>query len=150
MRAHLVRHADAEPRRGWSEPDRARPLSAKGVVQAERLQLDAESAEVASSPAVRCTTTIEPWARRAQLEVNVDERLAEGADPRDVVEWICTSEHDLVLCGHGDLLPEVLRLLQLRGMTLDGPAAVAKGSIWSCTVEGGQPLHASYSPPPSA
>ncbi len=149
MRVHLVRHADAEPRRNWNEPDRARPLSPKGLIQAERLVVDADTPLVSSSPAVRCTTTIEPWARRKHIEVSVDERLAEGADPSAVVEWICTTDTELILCGHGDLLPEVLHLLQLRGMVLDGPAAVAKGSVWSCTIEDGQPVHARYSPPPS-
>ena len=83
------------------------------------------------------------------VAVQVDNRLAEGSDPSNVVGWICQAPDDgLVLCSHGDILPEVLRLLALRGMTLDGPPAVQKASVWVCDIRDGQPHHASYIPPP--
>lgn len=112
--------------------------------------LESHAAVVASSPAVRCVATVEPFAISVNAAVHIDERLAEGGDAHGVVEWMCAHEgDDLVLCGHGDLLPEVLRLLQLRGMTLDGPGAVAKGSVWTCHIDAGVPVHASYTPPPT-
>jgi len=102
-----------------------------------------------SSPAVRCKGTITPLADRHGGEVVVDLRLAEGADPSAVVEWVTTAmDEDLVLCSHGDMIPSVLRLLAARGMTLDGPNACQKASIWTCVFEGDQPQHASYCPPP--
>lgn len=150
MKVHLIRHADAEQRSSWSQPDRARPLSATGRAQALQLsELDVTAGTpVVSSPAVRCVGTVVPLASRLSCEPIVDDRLAEGADPHAVVEWITTSHHDeLVLCGHGDLLPEVLRLFAMRGMTLDGPNSCQKGSVWTCSLEDGVPLHATYRPP---
>lgn len=153
MRVHLVRHADALGRRKWEEPDRVRPLSKTGHRQAEVLAnlIDDPAAHIRSSPAVRCVTTVGPLAERLGIELVLDERLAEGSDPQIMTSWLCDETHPfehLVLCAHGDLLPEVLRLLQLRGMTLDGPNAVAKGSVWSFDIVGGSPTHASYRPPP--
>ena len=121
---HLIRHADAEQRLSWSQPDATRPLSAIGRAQAMKLSELAVSAgtPIWSSPAVRCVGTVVPLASRLLREPMVDQRLAEGSDPRAVVEWITSCDDpELVLCGHGDLLPEVLRLLSMRGMTLDGP-----------------------------
>ena len=84
----------------------------------------------------------------AREEPEIMALIAEGAAPHAVVEWITTSHHDeLVLCGHGDLLPEVLRLFAMRGMTLDGPNSCQKGSVWTCSLEDGVPLHATYRPP---
>ncbi|MCP3936823.1 MAG: histidine phosphatase family protein [Actinomycetia bacterium] len=152
MLVHLIRHANAESRKSWTEPDSARPLSPKGISQAEVIaRFDVGDATIHTSPAVRCHSTIEPMATRLGVKVHIDSRLAEGADPQAVVTWICEGEHetDLVLCAHGDVLPQVLRLMALRGMTLDGPGTVGKGSIWTCKVEGGHPAHASYRPPPA-
>ncbi len=152
MLVHLIRHADAKSRKAWTEPDLARPLSAKGLSQAQAIaEFDVGNATIHTSPAVRCHSTIEPMATHLGLEVHLDPRLAEGADPIAVVTWICDEAHeaDLVLCAHGDLLPQVLRLMALRGMTLDGPSTVSKGSIWTCKVEGGRPAHASFRPPPA-
>lgn len=153
MRAHLIRHADARPRRSWSEPDAQRPLSDLGAWQATALADLAEdltpACTIHSSPAVRCTETVAPLARKLGTEVRLDHRLAEGADPHAVVTWLTdlAEATDVVLCGHGDLLPEVLRLLAGRGMTLDGPNACQKGSVWTCVIDGG-PRHATYRPPP--
>ena len=63
----LVRHAKARKREDWTEPDHLRPLTERGLQQAEVL---AESLsgltvqEVRTSPAVRCYQTIEPLAER--------------------------------------------------------------------------------------
>lgn len=150
MLVHLIRHAHAGSRTAWNLPDAQRPLSDKGLSQAAALsELDVGQANVHSSPAIRCTQTVDPLASRLGVAVQVDNRLAEGSDPSNVVGWICQAPDDgLVLCSHGDILPEVLRLLALRGMTLDGPPAVQKASVWVCDIRDGQPHHASYIPPP--
>lgn len=150
MLVHLIRHAHAGSRTAWNLPDSQRPLSDKGRSQAVALSaLEVGQASVYSSPAIRCTQTVGPLAARLGVEVQVDHRLAEGSDASKVVGWICESAPDdgLVLCSHGDILPEVLRLLALRGMTLDGPPAVQKASTWVCEIRDGQPQHASYIPP---
>jgi phosphohistidine phosphatase SixA len=153
MRIRLVRHAHALSRLDWRESDAARPLSEKGHAQAQQLAalaVDANTA-VLSSPAVRCVDTVRLLADRLGTSVVIDERLAEGGDAHAVVEWICDPANtaELVLCGHGDVLPEALHLLSMRGMTLDGPNAVRKGSVWTCQITDGRPLHASYTPPPA-
>ncbi len=150
---HLMRHADADPRVSWSEPDARRPLSKLGRAQAMELaHLDVGPATaILSSPAVRCIGTVVPLADRLGTEVQVDDRLAEGADPRVVVDWLMSSvSAEMILCGHGDLLPEVLRLLTMRGMTLDGPNACQKASVWTCTIDDDEARHACYRPPPAA
>ena len=43
---------------------------------------------IASSPATRCIETVAPLARALGLEVEADNRLAEGADPRLVLELV--------------------------------------------------------------
>lgn len=151
MFVHLIRHAHAGSRSSWNQPDFERPLSPKGLAQAiELARLDTSGASVFSSPATRCTQTVAPLADALGTQVTVDRRLAEGSDPVAVIEWICDQSHegDLVLCSHGDILPSVLRLLGLRGMTLDGPPEVRKASTWSCSVVDGRPVHATYRPPP--
>ncbi|NOX29260.1 MAG: histidine phosphatase family protein [Actinobacteria bacterium] len=152
MLVHLVRHAHALSRREWTGPDGSRPLSETGHLQARQFGSIpmATSVEVRSSPAVRCIETIRPLAETLGTEIVVDERLAEAADPQVVAEWMCFTHRfeEVVLCGHGDLLPEVLRLLQLRGMILDGPNAVAKASLWPCHIVDGAPVRATYTPPP--
>jgi len=150
-RVHLIRHGDASERRTWSDLDIGRPLTALGRAQAlslADLDIDLRS-DVRSSTAVRCKGTVTPLADRHGVKVVVDTRLAEGAEPSQVVEWITSAvDDDLVLCGHGDMIPYVLRLLTGRAMTLDGPNACQKASVWTCVFEGEQPQHASYQPPP--
>ena len=150
-RVHLIRHGDAAQRHTWNDPDSGRPLTGLGRAQALKLaDLDLViGSDVRSSTAVRCKGTVTPLADRHGVDVVGDARLSEGADPGEVVEWVTTAnDEDLVLCGHGDMIPYVIRLLAGRGMTLDGPNACQKASVWTCVFEGEQPLHASYSPPP--
>jgi 8-oxo-(d)GTP phosphatase len=104
----LVRHASAGDRRDWEGDDRLRPLDAKGRRQAEELveQLAAHSPRrVVSSPYVRCVATVEPLAAELGLEVELDERLAEGAG-RAAVELL--REDGVVACTHGDVIVDVL------------------------------------------
>jgi len=153
MLVHLVRHAHALSRRRWQQPDGSRPLSETGHLQAKQIGSIPTTAlvEVRSSPAVRCIETIRPLAETLGVEIIIDARLAEGADPQVIAEWMCGTHRfeEVVLCGHGDLLPEVLHLLQLRGMVLDGPNAVAKASRWTCHIVDGTPIRATYTPPPT-
>ena len=36
-----------------------------------------------------------------------------------------------VACSHGDVIPELIRRAQLRGMHVPGKAGFAKGSVWT-------------------
>jgi len=135
----------------WNDGDIGRPLTDLGSAQALSLtELNVVlRSNIRSSAATRCALTVAPLADHHGVDVVVDTRLTEGADPGQVVDWVTTAiDEDLVLCGHGDMIPYVLRLLTARAMTLDGPNACQKASVWTCVFEGEQPQHASYRPPP--
>lgn len=130
----VVRHAHAGQRSAWSGDDRLRPLSAKGEKQAlgiaDALVLH-QPARVLSSPAVRCTTTVEPLAEQLGLEVEPDDRLAEGADDADVrslLDEVGTTT--AVLCTHGDVVPQILRRLMEDGMEPEQGLRWSKASTW--------------------
>jgi phosphohistidine phosphatase len=85
LRLHLLRHADAGNPAGWHGPDDARPLSEKGIRQAERLARLLEAAgfetdALISSPKVRAIQTAEPVGRVLGVDVRIDDRLAGGLD----------------------------------------------------------------------
>jgi 8-oxo-dGTP diphosphatase len=104
----LLRHASAGDRYGWSGDDRLRPLDEKGRRQAEKIAkvLGTEDVRrVVSSPLVRCVQTVEPLAAALGLDVELDDRLAEGAggSARALLE-----EDGVVACTHGDVIYELL------------------------------------------
>jgi phosphohistidine phosphatase SixA len=93
-----------------------RPLDKRGRAQAEALRdrlLAAGVTRVLSSPYVRCVQTVEPLG----LDVELDERLAEGAPRSDTLALLAKTE-DAVACTHGDVIENVL------GRSLEKGAAV--------------------------
>lgn len=137
MAVHLVRHASAGSRNPWDPTDADRALDEAGLIQAASLANLLSTApinKVASSPALRCIETVTPVAMGHGLEVNRHDQLFEGADLE--AAWECLSEAanvqgDTVLCSHGDVIPTLIRRLQLRGMRLHGGSGCAKGSCWT-------------------
>lgn len=148
---YLIRHAHAGERRTWKGDDRLRPLSDKGLVQARHLAKvlrDQKVGAVLSSPATRCVQTLEPLA--ARLGQGVDERreLREGADPGKVIrlmEELASSNP--AMCGHGDVIPQVVQLLERRGMQVDGPVGNNKASWWVLEHDGDCFTRAHWNPP---
>lgn len=104
----LLRHASAGDRDGWAGDDQHRPLDEKGWRQAakiaEALGTD-DVRRVVSSPYVRCVQTVEPLAAALGLEVEVDERLAEGAGSS---AQALLEEEGVVACTHGDVIFNLL------------------------------------------
>ena len=107
LRLHLLRHADAGDPGRWEGPDAARPLSSKGVRQAERLgrllaNAGFETDAVITSPKVRATQTAEAVAEALGVAVLVDDRLAGGLDSTVVTELLADagSPSRAVLVGH--------------------------------------------------
>lgn len=103
----LIRHASAGDRDDWAGDDFHRPLDKKGRRQAEEIAavLGTEDVRrVVSSPYVRCVQTVEPLAAALGLEVERDERLAEGAgfSAQELVE-----EDGVVACTHGDVIHDL-------------------------------------------
>ncbi len=94
---YLLRHAHAGDPEAWTGDDDARPLSAKGEAQAERIGtflagIDFRPDAFVSSPKIRARQTAEIVAGHLGLEVILDERLAGGFTPAMV---------DAILADHG-------------------------------------------------
>ncbi len=92
-----------------------------------------------SSLAVRCIETVSPLAEAHGLEVVPKRELTEGAASIDLVELLrceAAKPDDLILCSHGDLIPEVLNRLLREGMAVVGGRGCEKGSIWSLETRG--------------
>ena len=105
---------------------------------------------VVSSPFVRCRETVEPLAAAAGLEVELDDRLAEGAGPYGALGLVReVAPKGGVLCSHGDVITELLALLERAGIDLGDDPRCEKGSVWVLELEGEQVVSAPYLPPPS-
>ncbi|GJM37124.1 MAG: hypothetical protein DHS20C19_04910 [Acidimicrobiales bacterium] len=142
MSLYLVRHAHALDRSGWSVDDLDRPLSDRGRSQAALIATffaDHHVRAVYSSQAIRCVDTVAATADTHTLEVEVRRELTEGARPNDLLELLreeAAVDGDVVLCSHGDLIPEVLNRLLRDGMAVLGPRGCEKGSVWELETRG--------------
>lgn len=151
---YVVRHGRAGHRDDGDPLDSQRLLDDKGRRQAIWLadRLDGlPITAVWSSPLPRCHQTVEPFAERAGLEVELIESLAEGTDIDTAWAVIASAiEHDgdVVLCSHGDVIPELVRRAQGRGMVVPGRAGFTKGSVWTFTVEAGRIRRGDWDKPP--
>ena len=148
MTLYLIRHADADKRNPYSPVDHLRELSEDGWRQAIRIADrlgDAGVTRVLSSPFPRCHQTVEPLARRVGVEVELHPALAEAADGRLTLALMRDlAGTNAVLCSHGDVIPETIRLLRIMGTEIVGASGNAKGSIWTITTNGSTLLTASY------
>ena len=108
MTSVLLRHASAGHRTDWEHDDTGRPLDARGRRQSadlvEILRPLAVS-RVVSSPYVRCVQTVEPLAAALGLDVEEDDRLAEGAGAAAAA---LLGEDGVVCCTHGDIAEALL------------------------------------------
>lgn len=83
-----------------------------------------------SSPARRCIDTVAPLADKLGLDVTITPELFEGATTAQSMAFIRSlTGQTVVLCSHGDVIPDVLRNLEVGGTLLEGRGC-AKGSIW--------------------
>jgi 8-oxo-dGTP diphosphatase len=116
----LYRHASAGDRSHWDGDDRLRPLDARGEQQADSLVeelLEASFERILSSPYVRCVQSVEPLARARGLTVEADDALEEGAGADAALALFRRVDADLLACGHGDLLEELLGERRPKGST---------------------------------
>lgn len=131
-----------------------RPLDQRGREQADRLMTafaDVSLRAVWSSIAVRCIETVGPTARAHDLEVETRREATEGANPVELLELLRSQAHlpdDLIVCSHGDLIPEAIGALLREGMSLIGPRGCEKGSIWTLETRGRDIVRASYEASP--
>ena len=152
MTVYLVRHAQALSRHDWAQPDDIRPLSRKGDRQANGLidlLGDEPIARILSSPSHRCQATVEPLAGKLDLDIEVVNDLLEGTPAEKALRVLDELDHtqDTVVCSHGDVIPDVLRRLTARGMSVKDPLKWAKGSTWALDYDGGEFVSARYHPP---
>ncbi|MGA7988657.1 MAG: phosphoglycerate mutase family protein [Candidatus Dormiibacterota bacterium] len=145
----LVRHAKAGSRERWTEPDRNRPLTDAGRVQATALVdlIGNAVRAVQSSPYRRCTETVAPIAAALGLLVEEEERLAEGAGPEWAINQLSTVPGS-VLCTHGDVMAEMVQLLTDEHVPMRGGMQWEKAGTWAVEVVRGSIVAARYLPPP--
>ncbi len=150
MALHLVRHGSAGSRPHPHGDDLDRPLDQRGLEQAVRLAAHFEAFPVRavwSSLALRCVDTVRPLAESIELPVETFRELTEGARPINLVEMLRSQAHldgDLVLCSHGDLIPEVINTLYRDGMAVVGARGCEKGSVWTLHTKGRDIVKATY------
>lgn len=113
----VVRHAKARARDEWSDDDEKRPLALAGERRAAALVpiLRAYGVRrVVSSPAVRCTDTVDPFATSIGAFLRLDDRLSEDTTAsavRRCVDALVDGKTPAVVCGHRPTLPWVFAAL---------------------------------------
>ena len=120
-----------------------RPLDERGLEQASRIAdffADSTVRAVWSSPATRCSQTVEPLAEAHSLNIQIRDELYEGAGSARLLELIleeAAAPDDLILSSHGDIIPGVLNRLLRAGLKVAGKRGCAKASVWELRVRDG-------------
>jgi phosphohistidine phosphatase SixA len=121
----LVRHASAGRKAEWPGDDQSRPLDARGAADAQALAgllaCFAPAARVISSPALRCTETVRPFAAgfggTVEAEVclapygratDVSSRTDLADTLRHLLSDLVADRRPVVLCLHRENLPDTL------------------------------------------
>jgi phosphohistidine phosphatase SixA/8-oxo-dGTP pyrophosphatase MutT (NUDIX family) len=116
----LVRHAKARPRDSWKRDDQLRPLDARGRRRARALVpvLAAYgTTRLLSSPSVRCTETLTPYAGEIGTQVRLKSGLSEegyAEDPTRAVRHLrrlIERGTAAAVCSHGPVLPDLIEVL---------------------------------------
>ena len=132
----LVRHAHAVGRGSWAQDDRLRPLDAAGQERAAGIALVLTAYGVkrlVSSPSLRCTDTLRPFAAQAGAAMRTKDGLSEegyAAEPARAVrhlERLIERGAPAALCSHGPVLPALLDAL-LALVATDEPEADQVGA----------------------
>ena len=148
---YVVRHAVAGVR-GSVPVDEARPLDARGRLQALALADDLDGVAVTrilTSPYRRCAQTVAPLGKRLGIEVEEEPALVEGVDPERTEDLLRSLRGEAaVLCTHGDVVGALVGRLLAAGVPLEGPREWPKGSVWVLEAAGGAVRSGRYLPPP--
>ncbi|MDH3684957.1 MAG: histidine phosphatase family protein [Myxococcales bacterium] len=120
MKLLLLRHGKAEKRRDWDGPDRLRPLTARGLQQAEELVSQLRKApptRIVTSPYLRCRQTAAPLAQSLGLVSESQSSLSKGERPDKALAQLVESDGGTLLCcGHAEQLEEIQGLAEERGI----------------------------------
>jgi broad specificity phosphatase PhoE/predicted NUDIX family NTP pyrophosphohydrolase len=137
----VVRHAKAGKRSEWKGSDRQRPLEGRGRTQARALADQLSSfgpTRIVSAEPLRCIQTVEPLARRLELEIEVDPAFSDRTSEidqqrsRDALSELVRTDTPTVVCSQGDTINAVL-----------GQVA-AKGSAWVLGCRSGEVVSSDY------
>jgi len=148
MTLYLIRHASAHPRRVHDADDASRVLDDYGTGQARQLAQTLGASGISrllSSRATRCLQTVGPLAHATGLAIEEHDVLFEGSSTSRVLELIRSfDDANVVLCSHGDIIPDVIRALEVGGTIVHGSRRCAKGSIWQLEMLDGRIDTATY------
>ncbi len=117
----VVRHAKAQPRKGWTGDDQLRPLDDRGRDQAVHLVplLAAYGlSRLISSPSVRAADTLAPYAVTVGQPLRFKPGLSEEGFAEDPgravhhVERLLERGTAAALCSHGPVLPALAQVLR--------------------------------------
>ena len=143
---YFLRHAHAGDAATWSGPDANRPLSEKGVRQAERMgrhlaAIGFAPDAVITSPKLRALRTADIVAGHLDAPVTTDPRLAGPMTLEDVGDILSDAGHPSrpMLCGHdpdfSDLVTELVgapievKKGALVRIDFDGPIEAGGGAL---------------------
>jgi phosphohistidine phosphatase len=134
---YFLRHAHAGDPAAWSAPDASRPLSEKGIKQADRMgrhlaAVDFAPDAIITSPKIRAAQTAERVAEYLGVDVTVDPRLAGPVALEDLSDILSDAGQPgrAMLCGHdpdfSDLVSELV----------GAPIEVKKGALVRIDLDG--------------
>jgi 8-oxo-dGTP diphosphatase len=155
----VARHASAGRKADWPGDDAVRPLDKRGEADARvlagLLACFAPAARVISSPALRCTETVRPYAEEFGGAVeeqaclvpfgrspDFPSRTEQAGALRQLLSGLVEQRRPAVLCLHRENLPAALaQVCAALGAPAAVPAepALPKGGFWVAHVSPGKP-----------
>ena len=148
----LVRHAWAGKRRDLDASDWRRPLDKRGNKQRKAIRdllMAHPITRIGSSNHTRCVDTVDPFAKRLGIPVELEPSLVEGSHPHRLVALIADlQEESAVLCSHADVIGDIVGHLFAEQVPMEGPMEWKKGSIWELRTIKGRVVSGRYVPPP--
>ncbi len=117
----LARHARAKRRKAWKTKDLDRPITKGGRVRAhELIGLLAAfgTSKIASSPALRCRQTLEPYAEAAGLPIRTISSFTEPSHAKrpeqtaKAFKALLGKKRDRVVSVHRPTLPTIVKILR--------------------------------------
>ncbi|OAN36656.1 NUDIX hydrolase [Microbacterium sp. H83] len=124
-----LRHAKALSRGDWDGPDAERPLTDRGLRQAESIVGPLRAfgvRRIVTSDAVRCVQTVKPLTKALERKAVKTAKISQDAwedgqdDLRSVIGRRVRSGKPAVVCSHGPVLPGILSEIALATGTIQG------------------------------
>lgn len=133
-----LRHAKATSRSDWEGSDASRPLTPRGLAQADAIVAPLRAfgvRRIVTSDAVRCVQTVSPLAAAIYKTPVETAKLSQDAwedgtgDVRSVIGKRVRSGKPAVICTHGPVLPDVLGEIALATGTVRGSYVSSAASL---------------------